>query len=114
MEWRVTEELGKTAVVSFSGNINVNDEPAVIELVRNVLLPKGFIFVIFDLSGVDYVDSAGMGSFLAARSVLNKISGELALAAPSHKIEKILSLAGFNKIFKIFGSVEEAKRKVSV
>jgi len=114
MEWSVTEETGKTAVVLFTGNINVNDEPAIIQMVKDVLLPKGTVFVIFDLSRVEYVDSAGMGSFLAARSILNKNSGELALASPSPKIEKILSLAGFNKIFKIYDTLDEARRKVAL
>ncbi len=113
MEFKIecyTEE--KIAIVRFSGSLNVNDEPAIVNLIKTELLSKNLIYVIFDLAQVDYIDSAGMGSFLTARSILNSRKGELVLINPSAKIDKILGLAGFNKIFKIFYSEAEGRKNV--
>ncbi len=100
--------------VRFTGSINVNDEPRIVDMVKNEFLSKGWIYVMFDLSEIDYIDSAGMGSFLAARSILNNRKGELVLIKPSAKIDKILSLAGFNKIFKIFYDESEGRRRIKL
>ncbi len=106
-------EAYNSTMVFLRGSINVNDEPAIISMVKEQLIPKNWKKVIFNLSQVDYIDSAGMGSFLTARSILNNASGELVLLSPSPQIFKILMLAGFNKIFVIYESETEAIKGLS-
>jgi anti-anti-sigma factor len=49
--------------------------------------------VIFDLSQIAEVDSAGLGLLLIARQILGE---GLSLAAPSAPAERVLSLTGFH------------------
>ncbi len=114
MEYQIKfMEAYNAAMVHFTGSVNVNDEPAMIEMVKEQLIPKNWKKVIFNISQLDYIDSAGMGSFLTARSILNNNGGELVLLSPSPQIFKILMLAGFNKIFLIYDTEAEAVKGLS-
>lgn len=99
-------------IVEFKGSININNSNDIIQLVKTKLVANNNLYVLFDLNRVDYIDSAGMGVFLSARSFFNKHDGDLGLVAPSENVSKVLNYAGFNKIFKIYKSIEEGCKKI--
>lgn len=114
MEYKIQfMEAYNATMVHFTGSVNVNDEPAIVAMVKEELVPKNWKKVMFNLSQLDYIDSAGMGSFLTARSILNNNGGELVLLSPSPQIFKILMLAGFNKIFLIYDTEADAVKGLS-
>ena len=64
--------------------------------------------VLFDFSKTEYIASAGLRVLLiTTRSILKK-GGIVALSSLSPKVRKVFEIAGFTKIFSIFGSREEA------
>jgi anti-sigma B factor antagonist len=82
-------------------DIQLNDE------IRHALAARRFRLVI-DLSGVDKIDSAGLGTLLYARAELRRAGGGLALAnlRPSH-IETLL-VAKLETVFRVFGTNQDA------
>lgn len=100
------------AVVIFSGSIDINNKDKILQIVKNRLVPENKQFVLFDLNNLQYIDSSGLGIFLTARSILDKHNGDLGLVVTDKNIKKILNLAGFNKIFKIFDTSREGCRKL--
>jgi anti-anti-sigma factor len=64
--------------------------------------------VLFDLSGLEYVSSAGLRCFmLAARQAAAK-HVRLAVAAPRPVVAEILEISRFNMVFRVFPALREA------
>ena len=57
--------------------------------------------LILDLSGVDFMDSSGLGLILGRLATMRKVGGELVLLNPNDGVLKILKLAGAERILKI-------------
>ena len=69
--------------------------------------PKG---VLFDFSKTEYIASAGLRVLLTTtRSILKK-GGTVALSSLSPTVRQVFEIAGFTKIFSIYGTREEALR----
>ena len=56
--------------------------------------------VIFDMSGVDYISSAGMRVIIAVHRAMTKKNG-LVLKGLSKNVQTIINLTGFTKILNI-------------
>jgi anti-anti-sigma factor len=70
----------------------------VIELISNQNAPN----VIIDLGQVQFIDSSGLGSFLAILKNVHSHGGELKLSAMNKTIRTIFELISMHKIFEIF------------
>jgi anti-sigma B factor antagonist len=58
--------------------------------------------VILNLKSVDYIDSSGLGTLVAAHSTLNKAGGGLALMNLSKRSAELLILTKLATVFRIF------------
>lgn len=65
---------------------------------------------VLDLSGLVYISSAGLRSLLFAQRRQSQHGGTLALAGPVGLVQEVLTVAGFDTLFGIYESVEEACR----
>ena len=54
-----------------------------------------------DLSGVDFMDSSGLGLILGRYTKLQTLGGKLVVTRPTSEIRKLLQLAGAEKLFPI-------------
>jgi len=72
------------------------------------LAPKHFIF---DLSDLDYISSAGVGTCLGALEDIQAKGGTLALAALKENVRHVFELLGFLKIVPEFPGAAEALAK---
>ena len=72
--------------------------------------------LILDLSGVDFMDSSGLGLILGRLANMRKVGGELVVLNPNEGVMKILKLAGAERILKIetveISSEKDRKRGV--
>ena len=57
--------------------------------------------LVFDLSGVDFMDSSGLGLILGRYASVREVGGELVVRNPNKSVMKILKLAGAERILKI-------------
>lgn len=57
--------------------------------------------LILDLSSIDFMDSSGLGLIMGRYALMGKLGGELSLANPSERAQKIFELAGLSRIIKI-------------
>ena len=57
--------------------------------------------LIFDLSKIEFMDSSGLGLIMGRYSLMKKFDGSVTIINPSERVEKILSIAGLEKIIKI-------------
>ena len=64
--------------------------------------------VIADFAQVEFMSSAGLRAILASVKEARSAGGDFRLASPQPAIEKVLKMAGFHNIVKIFPTVQEA------
>ena len=64
--------------------------------------------IVLDLSGVQYVDSGGVGTLVGLLTSVRSAGGDLKLVAPNQRIRKVLTITHLIEVFKIYASVEEA------
>jgi len=63
--------------------------------------------IILDLSAVTFIDSSGLGALIGSLKAMGK-DGELILCGVRDSVVSMLKLTRMDKIFQIFGTLEEA------
>ena len=63
--------------------------------------PRGLIL---DMSSVGFMDSSGLGLIMGRYAVMKELGGEVVIQNPSPAIEKIMFLAGMERVVKIENS----------
>jgi anti-sigma B factor antagonist len=66
------------------------------------LADDGRYQLVVELSGVDYMSSAGLRALVAAFRESKKHRGDVRLANPSTRMSEVLDLAGLDSIFSIY------------
>lgn len=69
--------------------------------------------IVLDLSGLDYVSSAGLRCFMLAAKQAGGQGGRIVLAAPHPVVAEIFHISRFDMLFEIFPSVREALAALS-
>jgi anti-sigma B factor antagonist len=64
--------------------------------------------LVLDLSGVEYMSSAGLREMVRVLKRVKRGSGDLRLANPSDRVKEVLELAGLDTIFEIYPTQVEA------
>jgi anti-anti-sigma factor len=64
--------------------------------------------LVIDLSGVDFITSAGLGEFVYLGMELKERGAVLALASPSRNIERLIRQVGLDAVMPLFPTVEQA------
>ena len=69
--------------------------------------------LVLDLSGVDYISSAGLRVLMLARKQAKAQGGTLVVAALSPVVREIFEISRFTVVFEVFPSAREALARVS-
>jgi len=64
--------------------------------------------LLFDLSALEYISSAGLRVFMLAAKQAAPAGGRIALAAPQPVVREILEISRFNLVFPLHASLDEA------
>ena len=64
--------------------------------------------LVLDCDGLDYISSAGLGVLKKMVREFRGKGGDIRLARVSDKIDNVMKLLGFSKVFKVFGGIDEA------
>lgn len=64
--------------------------------------------LVLDLSGVDYMSSAGLREIVNALKKVKRAQGDLRIAQPSERVREVFEMAGLDTIFQIYGSQDDA------
>ncbi len=56
---------------------------------------------IFDVGGLEFIDSAGLGMFILANDTISEKGGRLSLRRPSGQVRKMLDITKFGEVLTI-------------
>ena len=64
--------------------------------------------IVFDMAGVTFVDSSGLGALVAALRTVNKVDGDIRIASLTPDVRSIFELTRMHRLFEIYPSSEVA------
>jgi anti-sigma B factor antagonist len=101
------ERRSHVTVLAIAGSVDGATAPALVASFREQVA-GGFIHLVGDFALVDYTSSAGLRALLETVKETRQRGGDLRLAAVQPDVRRILELAGFTQILKLYGNIEEA------
>jgi anti-sigma B factor antagonist len=99
------------AIIALSGEVDVYTSPRVKQEIVD-LLNGGTTKLIVDLSGVEYLDSTGLGVLIGGLKRARERDGDLKLLCDNPRILRIFEITGLTKIFDIHRTEAEALEKL--
>lgn len=96
-------------LISFSGDIDYSCSTQLRQVIRTQLDKKPARMII-DLQQVPYMDSSGVAVLVEALQNQTKGKRKLAVCNLQDKVRGIFEIARLDMVFKIFGSVDQAKQ----
>ena len=97
-----TTRIGDHDVVVATGEMDLASAPRV-ELALEPFVGQP---VVFDLRGVEFMDSAGLKVLLQQRSRIEESGGDLRLVVSDGAVGRLLELTGVSEAFSISDSIE--------
>ena len=102
-----THVSGDVFVLHCRGRIVYGDEAAAFrERIKNILLGTNQIVV--NLSGIEYIDSGGLGTLVGTLASTRNRHGEIKLVRPIQRVSDLLLRTRLQSVFKSYESDDEA------
>jgi anti-sigma B factor antagonist len=96
----------RAAVVTVNGRIDSSNAAQLDNTLKQTLEENNNIVV--ELSGVEYMSSAGLRAIVAALREAKKKRGDVRIAAPSERVTEVFSLAGLTALFSSYDDLTSA------
>jgi anti-sigma B factor antagonist len=101
---RIREVRG-VPVVELEGEIDLSTSAVFKETVYEVI-ESGRIDIVIDLSGLEFMDSTGLGVLVAALKKTSTEGGSIKLICDKRSILKVFTITGLDKVFSIYDNLQ--------
>ena len=95
------EESGYFLRVKLKGDIDHHSAVAIRSGVDTLLYRIRPRRLFLDLSGVDFMDSSGLGLIMGRYALMKEIGGDMVVTDPAAGVERVLKLAGLERMVRI-------------
>ena len=96
-----SEFTGTILKIKLRGEIDHHSAVAVRVAIDDMIRSKRPAELLIDMSAVDFMDSSGLGLIMGRYNTMKEIGGRVVVTDPSPATEKIMNLAGLERIVKI-------------
>ncbi len=107
MKMDTREERGVT-ILAPRGKIMGGPEATLLHEELHTLVKNDKKSVVIDLSGVDWMNSSGLGILISGLTTLRNHGGELKLSRVTDKIQSLLTITKLVTVFETYDSTEQA------
>jgi anti-anti-sigma factor len=102
-----TEKEKNYAIVGVKGKIDAVTSPE-FEKSLSDLINQGDKILLMDLTGLEYISSAGLRSILSTAKKLKTVDGQMIFFGLQGSVKDVFRISGFGSIFKIHDSEADA------
>jgi len=95
------------SVLAVGGEVDVATAPRLREQLIALVNDQRFLIVV-DLTGVDFIDSTGLGVLIGALKRVRTQDGQLVLVCTERRILKVFEITGLDQVFQLVDSVDAA------
>lgn len=106
-EVSINEQAESYPVVSVRGEVDIHTAPKVQDAIERIG-HNGVEVVAVDMSGIEFMDSTALSTFMRLRDSLGERDTALRLISPSPAVRRIFDVTGFGDYFEIYDSREDA------
>ena len=104
------EEINGTQIVSVAWEVDLSSAPRLAELIWKARRQAGVYppRVVVDLSGVEFMDTAGLEVLLEEWNSSRQADGRMCLVAPEGPITRLLEVTGLSDLLDLYAELETA------
>ena len=106
-----SEFTGTVLKIKLRGEIDHHSAAAVRVAIDDMIRSRRPIELLIDMSAVDFMDSSGLGLIMGRYNTMKEIGGAVVVTDPSPATEKIMNLAGLERIVKVVHSSPRRQRE---
>lgn len=103
------ERSGDEAIVRLSGSCTMVVAGQLGDCLLR-LASESVRVIIIDMSGLDFIESTGLGGIVAGYLRLRRSQGELRIVAPAPAIRQLLELTRLTQLFTVHANIESARK----
>lgn len=107
------EKRGETLVVRLCGELDHHYASRIREAVDSSVMVGDVRKIVFDFTGVGFMDSSGIGTIMGRYRLMQAVGGSVCAFGISPQLDKLISISGIKKIINIYETEKEATRGVS-
>ena len=101
-------QAGDVTVLDMSGNITIGEGSVALRSAIRKLIEEGKKKILLNLSQVSYVDSSGIGEFVASFTAIGREGGQLKLLNLTQKIQDLLAITKLLTVFDTYDDESSA------
>ena len=102
---------GDVVIVDLSGKLTAGLGDQILRETIDELLAEGWKKILLNLSGVTFLDSAGLGELVAGLKTAKNLGADLKVLKASERVKTTLSLARLLPVFDVYEDEGEAVRR---
>lgn len=102
-----TDTVAGRDVVRVSGEVDLYTAPRLRQWLID-LVSDGATHLVVDLDQVEFLDSTGLGVLVRGRNQMRAQEGTFTLVCTQERILKIFRITGFDQVFTIVATVDDA------
>ena len=106
-------QAGDVTVVAMSGRLLLGNALGYAENAVRRLIDGGTRKVVLDLTGLDYVDSSGLGMLILCSGNMEQAGGRLRIAGPVPSVAKVFQIAHADRVLQIDPDIETSCRHLA-
>jgi anti-sigma B factor antagonist len=103
-------EWNGAPVIQASGELDLATVPE-LRAVVNQITDRSPQVLVFDFTGIRYMDSSGLGILVSAKRRLGAYAGEVIVVSAAGCVLKALSLSGLDQIITIYPSEDDYRNE---
>ena len=107
-----SELCGRTLKIKLRGEIDHHSAVAVRTSIDDIIRKKSPEELVIDMSAVNFMDSSGLGLIMGRYALMKQMGGNTVVADPNARTEKIMRLAGLERIVPIRHTTIRASESV--
>ena len=98
--------VSEVVVLDLTGRLWILDLPLRDKM--NALLSEGMRHFVLNLSGVEYIDSSGLGQLITIWTSIRNKGGHMTVLNPTKRVQRLLDITRLDTVFRIFEKEQDA------
>ena len=95
-----TAKVGSNLIISLNGELDESVADITRKNIDKFILSERFENVIFDMNGLSFMDSTGIGVLLGRYKLIKKLCGVAMIKGSNKQIDRVLTMSGIYTIME--------------
>ena len=105
-----THELARDiTAMTFAGRLTLGNQLTDVECAIREHIVQGLRKLVLDFSGLNYIDSAGIGIIVVCIGLMKRAGGRLAVAGAGGQVKQLLALTGLEPLLETYPDLSSAQ-----